>query len=274
MTTPIFRVIWAFIKRDAKMAFSYRLQTFFQFAGIFSIAVTFFFLSLMMKRVESGITALGNYGGSYFGFAIVGIAVSFYMDSSLRTFASSIRTAQMTGTFEAMLMTRASISALMAGSSAYTLLQTSLRAGALVALGALLFDVPIHLSQLGGLLAVFVLTALATLGLAIFSAGFIVLFNKGDPLTMAISGMSWLLSGVIYPRQILPIWVQKIANLLPMTHSLEAVRLLLLKGATLSEIWSSLVGLAVFTVIALPVSIFWFGWSVDRAREDGSLARY
>ncbi|MBI2377692.1 MAG: ABC transporter permease [Deltaproteobacteria bacterium] len=273
-TTRFHQVVWAFMVKDAKVAFSYRLQAFFQLTGIFSVAVTFFFLSLMLKKVEGGIAALGSYGGSYFGFAIVGIAVSVYMDASLRTFANSIRTAQMTGTFEAMLMTRASISSLMAGSSAYTLLLSWLRAGAMVGIGVALFDVQIHLAQVGALLLVFALTALATLALGVFSAGFIVLFNKGDPLTMAISGLSWLLSGVIYPRQILPIWVQRVADLLPMTHALEATRLLLLGGSDLAGAGRSLIGLAIFSAIALPVSITWFVWAVDRARSDGSLARY
>ena len=68
------RVLWAFIKRDMAIAFSYRFQAFFQVASMFSVSVTFFFVSLMLRRVEGSIDALAKYGGSYFAFVLVGLA--------------------------------------------------------------------------------------------------------------------------------------------------------------------------------------------------------
>jgi len=268
------RLLWAFFLRDLRIAASYRLQLFFQVAGVLSICVTFFFLSFMLRDVEAGIAELGKYGGSYFAFAILGIAVSSFVDLSLRSFSTSIRTAQMTGTFEAMLSTRASVAAVVAGSSLYTLLFTALRSALLVVLAGLLFGVPLHASALPAVLLIVGLTVLATLALGIFSAGFIVLFKQGDPLSNAISGLTFLLGGVIYPKEIMPDWVQRIADLLPVTHALEAMRLALLLGVPLSELQRSVIGLSVFAAIGLPLALLWFAWAVARARVAGSLARY
>jgi len=268
------QLVWAFFRRDAKIALSYRFQFFFQVAGLLSICVTFFFLSLMLRRVEGGIDTLSKYGGSYFGFALIGIAVSSYIDMSLRTFSFSIRSAQMTGTFEAMLTTRTSIGALVAGSAVYTLMFSMLRAGILLGFGVGVFGMAMHTETWPVLLIVVGLTVAATMALGIFSAGFIVLFKQGDPMTSAISGLSWLLSGVLYPKEILPGWVQKVAELLPLTHALEASRLALLQGAQLDELWGSVIGLAIFAAVGIPGALLWFGWSVGRARIAGSLARY
>ena len=277
--THFLSIMWEFVRRDAKIAMSYRLQFFLHFAGLLSVSVTFFFLSLILRQVEGGIESLGEYGGSYFAFAIIGLAIiglaiATYVDTSLRTFSYAIRSAQMTGTFEAMLTTKTRIGAVVAGSALYTLLYGMVRAVMLVGLGALLFGIELHGSGWPAVLVVFALTIVSTMALGIFAAGFIVLFKQGDPLTNAISGLTWLLSGVLYPKEILPDWVQQFAALLPVTHALEATRLALLIGTPIDDLTGSIVGLAIFAGAGVPVSLIWFGWAVGRARVAGSLARY
>jgi ABC-2 type transport system permease protein len=266
--------MWAFLRRDVKITLSYRFQAFFQLAGLLSILITFFFLSLMMRRVESSIPSLSKYGGTYFGFAVVGVAVSMYIDTSLRTFAASIRMAQMTGTFEAMLTTRTAVGTLVAGSALYTLLNSTGRGFVLLFFGGTLFGVPFHLETWPAVLIIVVLTMTTTAALGIFSAGFIVLFKQGDPLNTAISGLSWLLSGVLYPKEILPAWVQNVASFLPMTRSLEALRLALLQGVPFGELEGDITSLLVMTAVGIPLSLIWFRWAVARAQVAGSLARY
>lgn len=268
------RVLWEFLRRDTKIALLYRLSALLQVAAMFSLAVTFFFLSLMMRGVEGKIPSLARYGGSYFAFSLIGLAVSLYVEASLRSFSLSVRTAQITGTFEAMLVTRTPIGLVVLGSALYSLTYTALRSIILLALGALVFQMPLYLHEWPTLLLVVGLTISSTMALGIFSAGFIVLFKQGDPLTSAISGLSWLLSGVLYPKEILPLPVQELARVLPMTHALEALRQLLLLGAPPSTVEASIVGLLLFTGAGLPLSLLWFGWSVRRARVAGSLARY
>lgn len=268
------RTLWAFVRRDLAIATSYRLQAFFQVASMFSLAVTFFFLSLMLRRVEGAIEPLHRYGGSYFAFVLIGLATSLYVDASLRSFSMAIRTAQITGTFEAMLTTRTPIGIVVAGSALYTLVATGLRSAVLVGFGVLVFGVHVHVDALPTAALVVVLTVLCTLALGIFSAGFIVLFKQGDPLTNAISGLSWLLSGVLYPKEILPRWVQEAASVLPLTHALEALRLTLLQGAPASAVSRGVVGLGVLAAVGLPLSLAWFAWAVHRARAAGSLAKY
>lgn len=268
------RLMWRFFVRDAKTEMSYRLQFFFQVAGIFSVCVSFFFMSLMMRRVESGITSLGKYGGSYFGFAIVGAAMSTYLDSSLRSLGGSIRTAQVTGTLEAMLTTRATIGPIVTGSGIYTLLYTTIRTLMYFVFAAFLFELPVHFETWPAVSVIMLLTISSTMVLSVVAAGFIVWFKQGDPLTAALSGLSWLLSGVLYPKEILPAWVQDVAAALPMTHTLEAMRLALLTGATLTDLRPQIAFLAVFSALGIPVAIAWFRFAVGRAKMAGSLARY
>jgi ABC-2 type transport system permease protein len=274
MRLSFLRLLWRFIVRDAKVSASYRLQFFFQAAGVFSVCVSFFFLSLMMKRVEPGISSLSKYGGSYFGFVIVGAAMSTYLDSSLRSFAAAIRQAQMTGTLEAMLTTRARIAPIVAGCGVYTLIFTSFRTLLYFVFAAFLFELPIFWRTWPEVTVVLALTVTSTMALGIFAAGFIVWFKQGDPITAAISGLSWLLSGILYPKEILPSWVQRIADFLPMTHTLESMRLALLVGANAESLERSFLYLSAFSLIGIPISVAWFRFAVSRAKVAGSLARY
>ena len=65
-----------------------------------------------------------------------------------------------------------------------------------------------------------------------------------------------------------------IHQLLPVTHALEATRLALLIGTPIDDLTGSIVGLAIFSGVGVPLSLIWFGWSVGRARVAGSPARY
>lgn len=268
------RLLWAFVRRDAKIAFSYRLQFFFQVSSVLTVLFTFFFLSFMLRRVEGDITSLERYGGSYFGFALIGAAFSGYFDSALRTFGQGIRQAQITGTFEAMVATPCPLSWVVAGSAAYTLLLTTFRTALFLAFGVAIFSQGLSLHAWPAAMLVFVATLGAALALGIFSAGFIVLFKQGDPVTGALTGLSWLLSGILYPREILPVWVQRVADGLPMTHTLEAMRLALLTGASIRDVARPLLFLCAFAGLGLPLALLWFRWAMVRARVTGSLAKY
>jgi ABC-2 type transport system permease protein len=83
-----------------------------------------------------------------------------------------------------------------------------------------------------------------------------------------------LLGGIYYPVAVMPEWMQKIANLIPVTYALRAMRLALLQGAGFDELWSDILILGGFSVLLLPASLIAFGLAVRLARIDGSLTHY
>lgn len=267
------RILLAFFVRDLRVAASYRLQLFVQLSGVLTLSFTFFFLALMMRDVEASISGLAPYGGGYFGFALVGVAVSTYLDAALRSFSTTLRQAQMTGTLQAMLATGAPLASLVAGSALYPLFFTTVRVAVFFGFGALL-GLPLAAARWGPAMLVLGLTVSVTLVLGVFAAGFVVRFKQGDPLTAGLAGLSWMFSGVVYPKEIFPEPIQAAALLLPMTHSLDGMRRALLAGASISDLQGSLTYLSVFTAVGLPLALVWFRWCVDGAKRTGSLAHY
>lgn len=265
-------ILLAFFRRDILNDVSYKLSFFLQLFGIFPVVLMFFFLSRLVGNTISG--PLQPYGGHYFPFVLIGIAVQNYLTLSLSRFSGSLRESQLSGTLEAVLATPVRLPSFLAGSTAYSFVFNALRIFIYLAAGSLLFDVHFNWARLPAALGVICLTIAAFSSLGIFSAGFIILFKRGDPINWSFNVISWLLGGVYYPVNILPWWLQKIASVIPMTHSLESLRLILLTDHGLSGLWDHLLVLGLWGAIGLPVSLLCFRYALNRARVQGTLGHY
>jgi ABC-2 type transport system permease protein len=141
-------------------------------------------------------------------------------------------------------------------------------------LGMLIGGLHMAWSRLPLLLFVLLLSALAFSCIGIFSASYCVVFKKGNPVAWLLTALSSLLGGVYYPKSVLPHWLQSVAAWVPMTHCLEALRGVLLQGKGLTQVSGSLLILATWSIIGLPLSYLTFRWAVNRGRQTGSLGLY
>ena len=118
------------------------------------------------------------------------------------------------------------------------------------------------------------MTIISFSSFGIISASFVMVLKRGDPISSIFTSVSGILGGLYYPVSILPGWLQKMSYLLPVTYSLEGMRLALLQGYSLRELMPNIVALLLFSIIMLPLSIFIFGYAVKRAKIDGTLTQY
>ena len=99
-------------------------------------------------------------------------------------------------------------------------------------------------------------------------------FKRGNPINWLFTSASLLLGGVYYPVSVLPDWLQQVSAFLPMTHALEGIRLAMLQGHNLQMLSTSVLGLGLFTIIVLPLSLVMFQFAVRQAKIHGSLTQY
>jgi ABC-2 type transport system permease protein len=267
-----FSVLAAFLKRDFHTEKSYRFSFFLQFFGIFFSVAMFFFISRLVGPAAGA--ALQAYGGDYFSFVLIGIAFSGYLGTGLSSFASSLRTAQTTGTLEAMLATPASLAALVLGAAQWNYWMTTLRVLLYLAIGWLVMGVDWGQGNWGAALLVLVLTVIALSALGILAASFVMVLKRGDPVTWVFGSLAGLLGGVYYPVEVMPAWLQWLARFVPVTYALRAMRLALLQGAGLADLASDLTILGIFGLVLLPASLLAFRYAVRYARREGSLTHY
>ena len=74
---------------------------------------------------------------------------------------------------------------------------------------------------------------------------------------------SMLLSGFMFPFAGMPAVVQWIAELLPLTHFLRLVRGIMLRGASLWELWPDVLALVAFTTVMMTAAIMRFRKRLD-----------
>ena len=265
------RTALAFMKRDGLIMISYRTAFVMQIFGIFLSVPIFFFMGNLFEGTQP--ETLERYGGNYFAFLLVGIALIDYLSVSLGSFCRSLRESQLMGTLEIILLSPTPLSMMLLCSSLWVYLFTTLRfvmyllAG--MALGLELGDanVPAAVVTLALAVASFV-------PFGVIAASVIMIIKRGNFINTIVSAVSVVLGGVLYPTESLPAWLGAIANLVPFTHAAIAMRLALLEGASLSEIAPQLFTLSVFAGVLLPVAFFMFRYAVRYTKVMGTLDQF
>ncbi|MGH9756734.1 MAG: ABC transporter permease, partial [Candidatus Acidiferrales bacterium] len=80
-----------------------------------------------------------------------------------------------------------------------------------------------------------------------------------------------LVGGMMYPISVLPLPLQWVARLIPVTYSLEGMRAALLQGSGWGGLWPSIVALLIFAGVLLPLSFSIFAWALRRTKITGTL---
>jgi len=264
--------LWAFLIRDYQQETSYRLNFISQWSAIVLNILVWYFLARFAGDAMAA--RLEPYGGDFFSFLLVGVALWGYQSTAVNSLRGRIREAQTIGTLEALLVTSTPPNQLIVGSTLYDFVFMSLRVVAYLVLGFVFFDLDLEQANYVASMVVLVLSIAAFMGIGIMAGAFTMIFKKGDPVTWVFTTLAVPLGGVFYPVSVLPGPLQWLANLLPVTHSLEAMRRTLLEGASLAEVAPSLKALAVFALILFPTSLFLFRQSLRWAKARGSLVHY
>lgn len=266
------RLFWAFFVRDFQTETSYRVAFLLGFTGVFVTSFLYFFISQLFGNNVNQL--LAEYNGDYFAFVIIGVAFGGYFGVGLNGFAQALRQAQTTGTLEAMMMTPASVSAIILGSALWSYAFTTFRVFIYLLLGSLFLGLRLHSANYLGALVCLIISIVTFASVGIIAASVIMVIKRGDPITGLFNAFAILVGGVYYPVHVLPDWLQTISRFLPITYSLHAVRLALLNGATWAELMPDFIILLGFSIVLFPLSLLTFRYAVERARRDGSLAHY
>jgi len=102
--------------------------------------------------------------------------------------------------------------------------------------------------------------------------------RHGFQMGESVAAIFFLLGGVVFPIHILPVWVQDVAYLMPVTYWIEAMRRSLIGDAgqvdsTLSTMSTPMLLLAIVgtTIVFFLLSIFVFRRFDEAARRKGRI---
>lgn len=267
--TSLLRRVRAFVVRDFQLAISYRLEFFLRILTILFVVTTFYFVS----QIFAGSQTLFSQWRDPLAAWITGLAVLNYFMTGFSSLANAIRSEQMQGTLESVLLSPISVPTVVVASSAWDFVLATFHSSLYLFFGWLFFDVHFRGNFLLALLFL-VLTTLVLACLGILSASFAMVFKRGDPFGILLGTGSALFSGVFFPTQLLGSGFGTISRLLPPTYGLDGIRRVLIEGQGLSEVKEPLLTLFIFLVVLLPFSLWVFARAVRRAKREGSLIQY
>jgi len=216
---------------------------------------------------------------------VVGALLWNYLSWLYNEIAMSIAYERWEGTLEYTFMAPVARSVHLLGVSLFSLLN-SILTSVIVLLGLIAFtNLNLRGANLLGVMVVLVVSTLAFVGLGLFAAVFPVMSaERGAEATHIFQGSLLLVSGVYYPIDVLPGWMQPLSAISPATYTLSACRKLfgvgnsastpeLLAGAPLSAVTHELLILAVMGAILLPLGLMTFMRVEAWAKRTGKLKR-
>ena len=166
------------------------------------------------------------------------------------------------GNLELLITTPVGSAELMLGKLSPYVLVGLLQTSIILATGAWIFDVPIN-GSLVDLYAGALLFIASALALGLFMSTLAETQFQAMQLGLLTMLPSILLSGFMFPFDGMPVPVQWVAQLLPLTHFTDIVRGIVLRGATLTELWLPAVKLTGLLVLLVGLAAMRFRKRLD-----------
>src|SRR5215813_4278218 len=216
---------------------------------------------------------------------VVGALLWNFMSVLYNEIAMSIAYERWEGTLEYTFMAPVSRLVHLAGISLSALLYSIMQT-VVVLVGLLLFtDLTLRGANLLGVVVVIAVSTVAFVGLGLMAAALPVMSpERGAEATHIFQGSLLLVSGVYYPVEVLPKWLQPLSALSPATYTLSACRKLIgignsastkehLVSAPLSAVTHELVVLTLIGAVLMPLGLWVFGKIETWAKRHGKLKR-
>jgi|GEM_PF-128011 ABC-2 type transport system permease protein len=252
--------------------FSYRAQVLLTVLGWVIPVFFYFVLAGYLTNPSSGSQFAGS-PSSYVAYFVVGLAFQGFVTSLYGTLAQRIRSEQMMGTLEHLLLSPTTPGAVLLYSMVFSLMLNLLAMGLILGIGVGLLGVHLVINW-PALWVSGVFLVVSNLGMAILASSFILWTKQGNPVAVFLTLYTELFGGVFFPVTYLPRSVSWISYLVPLNFGLAAVRASLLDGVGLGGVLGDLGWMALYTVVTIPLGLGFFRWTLKKVREDGTLATY
>jgi ABC-type multidrug transport system permease subunit len=204
-------------------------------------------------------STISERGARYIDFFIPGLLGLNLMGSGIWSIAFAVVTARKQKLLKRLVATPMSRAQYLMSFLLSRLFFLVIEVGALVGFGALVFDVPVR----GSLVALGVVCLIAALT---FSAMGLLVASRARTVE-AVSGLAnlvmlpmWIFSGVFFSAANFPKALQPFIQALPLTGTVDALRAIMLRGASLTTVSGELLLLLGWLVVPFVVALRLFRW--------------
>jgi ABC-2 type transport system permease protein len=240
---------------------------------VYSIAnsLSVSFIGLGMEKIGGASAANGRYLVLYL---VVGTLVWRYLSLIFYWITDVIGMERWEGTIEYTLMAPIRRITHMAGQTLWAVIYSMFSTGIILVVTVAIFQIDLSRANLMGGTVMLLAGSLSFIGVGVMGSVLPLLFpERGSQMTHVIIAIMLLVSGVYYPVDVLPAFLQMLAVYSPATYVLDGTRRALLEGTSTLQLWPYIWPTLLMGVVAIPVGLKVFGLAERYAKRNGKLHR-
>jgi ABC-2 type transport system permease protein len=205
---------------------------------------------------------------------LIGAVIWSYLGIVFEILTETVAWERWEGTIEYTFMAPLPRAAHLLGMGVFAVLYGVLRTALLFTVVALFFGLSFDGADFGAALLLLGVASVSFVGVGMITAVLpLISPEKGAQLGFVAQGLLLVVSGVYYPVEVMPGWMQAIATVSPATYALHGIRASVLDGAGVAAVWGDLWPLLVLGALAIPVGLAVFRAGERYAKRHGKLKR-
>ena len=257
----------AVMRRDLHVYLSYRTRLVSQLlTALFSLTL-FYYISRLVH--VSGFDS----HSAYFGFVVVGLSLISVLYSCF-SIPELVRQELIAGTFDRLLLSPFGAIRSVIAMSLFPMAFSFAVATLTLTLGCVMFGLQLHWSTAALAIPVMFLVLLAFLPFGVLFAALTVVVKQGSVGTSWVIALLSIVGGLYFPVSLLPGWLQTAAKLQPFTAATDLLRHLLVNSSLGESPQTSLLKLAGFAAVLLPLSILVLARAIRLGQRRGTIIEY
>jgi ABC-2 type transport system permease protein len=205
---------------------------------------------------------------------LVGAVVWAYLGIIFEILTETVAWERWEGTIEYTFMAPLSRPIHLFGMGLFAIVYGVVRAILLFGVVALFFDLDLSHADFVAALVVLLVASIPFIGIGMMTAVLpLISPEKGTQLGFIAQGILLVVSGVYYPVDVLPEWMQWLATISPATYALDGMRDAIVEGQGLSSMGDEIWPLIVIGIVSVPLGLEVFRRGERYAKKHGKLKR-
>jgi ABC-2 type transport system permease protein len=205
---------------------------------------------------------------------LVGAVVWAYLGIIFEILTETVAWERWEGTIEYTFMAPLSRPIHLFGMGLFSIVYGVVRAVLLFGVVALFFDLNLSHANFVAALVVLLVASIPFIGIGMMTAVLpLISPEKGTQLGFIAQGLLLVVSGVYYPVDVLPEWMQWLATISPATYALDGMRDAIVEGQGLGSMGDEIWPLIVIGIASIPLGLEVFRRGERYAKKHGKLKR-
>ncbi|MFA6296764.1 MAG: ABC transporter permease [Patescibacteria group bacterium] len=208
----------------------------------------------MMQPIKSTIQGIIPGNPNYFEFVAPGIMAMIVMTAVLTGLAAAISKEKEDGTLDGILISPINRLAIILGKATAQSIRGLIQGAIVLLLAVILFGVTIH-GNLLLILLILLLGIFSFVGLGILVSAMASEQETATQLLFMFQFPMLFLSGVFFPILMMPQIMQDISKVIPLTYAINALRKVMVLGASFVDVRNELLILLIFGAVTLTIAV-------------------